>query len=134
MAPDRGVHPDAAELYYQAMYYYGNQFRGDGNAQKSYDLLRTAVEIDPDFREAWSALATIGVGWASGPLAKNKEAFIAQLEEDIATALMLNPNDHNVHVALTLWYTDLEIDIDRALEHLARAKEIAPNAAQTHVA
>lgn len=134
IAPDRGVDPDAAELYYQAMYHFGNQFRSDGNAQKSYDLLRTAVEIDPEFREAWSALAIIGVGWASGPLAKNKEAFIAQLKEDIATALKLNPNDHNVHVALVFWYSDLEIDIDRALEHLARAKEIAPNAAQTHVA
>lgn len=125
----RGTHdPEAVERYYQALHMWGNRLRKDGAVQDAYDALRSAVEIDPSLAEAWSALAVIGVTWASGPLARDKESFIAQVKRDTERALALTPDDYLVHAVLVAWYSKVEVDLAQARLHLDKAEAIAPRA------
>lgn len=128
VAPHGTRDPDAVERYYQGLHVWGNRMRKDGAAREAYDLLRSAVEIDPDFAEAWSALAVIGVSWSSGPLAREKEEFITRVKNDVERASTLRPDDYRLHAALVIWFTRVEIDLEQALSHLDKAEATAPTA------
>ncbi len=134
VAPRGNYAPEAVERYYQGLHVWGNRMRRDGAIHEAYELLRAAVEIDPGFAEAWSALAIIGVSSSSGPLSRNKEDFINQVSRDVERALQLQPEDYLVNAALVFWYTSVEIDLDRAKLHLEQAQAIAPKAGWVLVA
>ena len=131
----RGAHDsEAVERYYQGVHVWGNTLRKDGAAQEAYDLFRAAVEIDPELAEAWSALAIIGTSWASSPLAREKEDFVARVKRDIERAVTLQPDDYGLQAALVVWFTGTEVDLEQALLHLNKAAAIAPTADRVLVA
>ncbi|MEM1380987.1 MAG: winged helix-turn-helix domain-containing protein [Pseudomonadota bacterium] len=129
--PQRAIKPAALAAYYEGLHHLGNAMRNDGAAFQGYEALRRAVEIDPNFPEAWTALATTGVQWASGPLANDKEAAIRQVREDLAQALRLAADDHRTHVAHARFYANVSLDLDKARDHLAKAEALAPLATET---
>ncbi|MCQ8186071.1 winged helix-turn-helix domain-containing protein [Parvularcula sp. BGMRC 0090] len=129
--PAREIDPRALAFYYEGLHRLGSAMRRDGAAEDGYGALRSAVGIEPDFAEAWIALVSFGVRWASGPLAKDKDAFIGQLREDLAQALRLAPNDHRIHVAHAQFHAAVDLDLDRVKQHLDRAEELAPLASDT---
>jgi TolB-like protein/DNA-binding winged helix-turn-helix (wHTH) protein/Tfp pilus assembly protein PilF len=129
--PAASVDPRAAEYYYEGLHAAGNALSRDGAAEAAYDALRTAVEIDPDFPEARIALADLGVRWASGPFAKDKERFVGQLRDDIEQALRLAPDDYRAHVAASQFFGSIDLDVDAARRHVERAEALAPNAVPT---
>lgn len=129
--PARDIKPAALASYYEGLHHLGNAMRNDGAAFDGYEALRSAVEIDPNFAEAWTALATTGVQWISGPLANDKDAAVRQVREDLAQALRLAADDHRTHVAHARFYANVSLDLDRARYHLAMAEELAPLASET---
>lgn len=126
LTPSSGVDPRAVEFYYDGLQLYGKRFVSNGAVTDSRTALRTAVEIEPEFAKAWSALARIGIGWSSSPLSRDKENFVAILENDIANALALNPDDHTLHAALVRWHAFSTLDLSQARVHLQQTEALAP--------
>ena len=52
---ERAVEPEAHELYLRARYFWNK--RSPENVQKAIELLQKAIEIEPTYARAWSALA-----------------------------------------------------------------------------
>jgi TolB-like protein/DNA-binding winged helix-turn-helix (wHTH) protein/Tfp pilus assembly protein PilF len=129
--PARDIDPRALAYYYEGLHQLGNAMRHDGAADEGYQALRRAVELDPDFAEAWVALATTGVQWASGPLANDKVNFIRQVREDLAQSLRLAPDDHRTHIAHARFHAYVSLDLDKTRRHLAKAEELALLASET---
>lgn len=134
LSPRGELDPRAVDFYYEGLQRYADRFIENGSVQAAREALRAAVELEPDFAEAWSALAQIGISWSSGPLARDKDAFIARLEQEIAAALALNDDDAALHAALVAWHAQTTIDLNKARLHLARAEALAPDAVETLVA
>ena len=134
LAPDSDLDPQAIDFYYRGLQQYGNRFLENGSVQAARQSLRAAVEIEPEFAKAWSALVRIGISWSSGPLARDKEAFLDSLENDMVTALALGPDDPALHAALVQWHAKTTLDLEKAQFHLSRAEALAPDAVDTLVA
>jgi TolB-like protein/DNA-binding winged helix-turn-helix (wHTH) protein len=131
LSPDGNVDARAVEFYYEGLEAYANRFRENGSVIRAREALRSAVELEPEFAKAWVSLARIGIAWSSGPLARDKEAYVDALERDIEQALKLSPNDPGLHATLVSWHAGTTLDLARAEYHLARARELAPNAVST---
>ncbi len=127
--PSSIVSAEAASLYFKGLHDVADGLREDGAAKAGYDALRAAVKLEPDFPEAWVALAETGVLWADGPFANDHERFIAQLRHDLDMALAKAPENHRAHIAAARFHGTIDLDIDRAARHLEKAESLAPKAA-----
>lgn len=124
--PSPDVDPRAVEFYYEGLQLYGLRFVENGAVLAASEALRTAVELEPGFAKASSALAQIGIGWSSSPLSRDKENFVAVLKTDIERALALNPDDHTLHATLVGWHAYSTMDLPQARYHLERTAALAP--------
>ncbi|MEM7766502.1 MAG: winged helix-turn-helix domain-containing protein [Pseudomonadota bacterium] len=131
LSPDGNIDARAVEFYYEGLEAYANRFRENGSVIRAREALRSAVELEPEFAKAWVSLARIGIAWSSGPLARDKDAFFEELERDIEKAVLLAPNDPGLHATLVSWHAGTTLDLARAEYHLARARQLAPNAVST---
>ena len=116
---------EAYDLYLRARYLW-NQRRPDG-IERSVELFREALELDPDFALAWAGLAdAYGVLPSytnAGPesLAKGKQAALKALEIDptlaqahAALASALFEYDQNLKAAESAYLKAIELDPDYA--------------------
>lgn len=129
--PRRSVDADALELYYEGLSSWATRMTEDGLYQRAYDSLQDAVALDPEFAEAWAALAMIGATMGGSPLARDRDAFNAQTRQAFEQAVRLDPDNARVHAALVFWHSSTDIDLERARFHLDRAEALAPRSTDT---
>jgi tetratricopeptide (TPR) repeat protein len=110
--------------------YWANKWTPDG-IQKGVDYARQAIDVDPVYAEAWTALAYLFVliGFFGG--APSTEIF-ARAKAAAAKALDIDDGDVGAHA--TLAYVRLVYDWDwqGAHEESLRAIELGPNLAKGH--
>jgi serine/threonine protein kinase/tetratricopeptide (TPR) repeat protein len=91
-------------------------------------LLERAVELDPEFAEAWAMLSEYHSGMYFYEWDRSPERLV-RAERAARTALELQPGLGEAHRALGVYYYRCLADFDRALEQLTLALESLPNAA-----
>ena len=115
--------PQAYDAYLRGLALDTAQSREE--TQASLDSFRRAVELDPNFAQAWAALA-------------NRESFKyfsnnrtadqwAKAQQAMEKALQLQPEASESHAAAGSFYYYCPQDFDRALEWLGKARARAPN-------
>ena len=130
-ASSRDIDPLAYEQYLRGLSLWAdrNDRQNRWNAVQSF---ARSTEIDPGFSDAW---ASYGVSL----IASNLTDFELPQEEGnrlgfeaLTRALELDPDNARAHAGLAVHYSQMNLNIDLALEHGLRAREIAPNAAYSN--
>jgi TolB-like protein/tetratricopeptide (TPR) repeat protein len=107
-----------------------DKFRGD--VENAEQLFERATKLDPNFAEAFAGLAWID-NWmyhTFDPTAARKEKARVAAE----TAIRLQPNLPEAHLALGFYYYYCERDYQNALREFAIAKLSLPNSAEVYMA
>src|SRR5215469_7874049 len=115
--------PEAYDAYLHGLALSRSSTQSD--VDKAIQYLRRAVELDPNFVEAW-ALLSIGEAFKYFSLQKN-EAQRERARTAVETALRLAPDMADTHAALGLFYYYCVRDYDHALSELEIAKAREPN-------
>jgi tetratricopeptide (TPR) repeat protein len=125
-AVGRGHNPEAHRLFLQGRYQYSRIANADLTA--GIEMLKRAVELDPDHALAWATLGQ-AYPWASGIGLLLPDEAMKLGREAAQRALAIEPNLAEGHTALGLvrhWY---EFDLSGAQASFARALELAPGSA-----
>lgn len=125
-----GIDPLAYESYLNGTALWSLRMRNDGNRTKAFQTFQRAVEIDPEFAEAWAAIVHVGILSIGSPLSRDKEKFSRTIDLALERALELDPNNM---VALTNgahWRMKNYMDFKGALQLLERADKINPKQAE----
>lgn len=94
-------------------------------AKNVRDFCRRAVELDPNYAEAWALLARVEAEFYYDT--DHTGAQFTRAQAAAETALRLAPESADAHAAMGIfWYYCLQ-DFDRALTELNVARERAPN-------
>ena len=112
------------------MFYRPDRFRG--NTEKAEQLFEKATKLDPNFAEAFAALA-----WAHDWSYKEFDPTSARKEKARAAAveaLRLQPNLPEAHLAMGFYYYYCERDYQGALNEFAIAKLSLPNSPEVYMA
>jgi len=122
----RLLNPEAVDLYLQAV-----QRLNTGNPSNAIDLLRSAIDKDPGYAAAHSALAD-AYGWSgdAGWMPYN-EAFALQKSEALK-AIALDDSRPEPHLALALAALNQNWDWQTQDKELKRALAINANASTVH--
>jgi serine/threonine protein kinase/Tfp pilus assembly protein PilF len=125
-AVGRGRNPEAHRLFLQGRYLYTRIANAD--LASGIEMLKRAVELDPDHALAWATLGQ-AYPWASGIGLLRPHEAMKLGREAAERALAIEPNLAEGHTALGLvlqWY---EFDWAGAEASFARALELAPGSA-----
>lgn len=122
----------AYELYLQAKALFANttdSFRSNQKLPQAMRLLNEAVARDPQFLLAWCLLskAHIDYYWYGYDHTSGRLNLV---NEAAQTALRLQPDSGEAHLALAKYYYRGFRDYDRALSELAVARRTLPNDAE----
>lgn len=124
--------PEAWDRYLHALAMY----RANWNTAEEIDqieaLLTEAIALDPGFALAYAIRANVRI-WriASEPGTPTQQD---EANADVARALALQPNLPDALAASGLFQTYVALDPARAIEHLERALDAAPNDVHTQFA
>jgi TolB-like protein len=99
--------------------------RGIDNLEKVIGFERRAVELDPNYAEAWAALGIAEAEKYFFP--DHSDAQLRRVRTAAETALRLAPDMADAHAAMGIFYYHCLQDFDRALAELEIARERAPN-------
>ena len=120
------VNPEAVELYLQAI-----DRLNTGNPSTAIDLLRRAVEKDPNYAPAHASLAN-AYGWmGEAGWMPYSEAFPLQKSEALK-AIALDDSRPEPHLELGIAAMNQSWDWATQSRELQRALELNPNAANVH--
>jgi len=122
----RTDNPQAYETFLRAMALNNSQLDADNARMR--DLLREAVQLDPNFADAWAWLAAKESNRYFFPEESPAQKERARVAAE--TALRLAPNLADAIGSMGLYYYYVEKNYDEALHWLDRAREIAPNDAK----
>jgi TolB-like protein/cytochrome c-type biogenesis protein CcmH/NrfG len=115
--------PHAYEYYLRGLAQRNKSSEPD--TKQRIDAFRRAVELDPNFAEAWAMLAIEQAIIFRSPEQSN------ELEENVRhaadTALRLAPDSALAHQAMGLYYGYCRDDNQAGLEQLEIARDLAPN-------
>ena len=117
--------PEAYEVYLRARALQNKQSLGDRERLISY--CRRAVELDPNFAQAWADLAMAEAEIYFADI-HTKERF-ERARTAAETALHLAPDLPEAHRAIGIFYYYCLQDFDRALQELEFARDRLPNGA-----
>src|SRR6516162_10637215 len=119
--------PEAYDAYLHGL----ASFRGaaQSNLEKAIQYFGRAVQLDPNFAEAW-ALLSIAESYKYFGLQTN-EVQKERARTAVETAMRLAPDTVDTHAALGFFYYYCVRDYDRALSELQIAKAREPNNAVT---
>jgi TolB-like protein len=121
---ERGQHTadvGAYESYLRGRYLFLQ--RGVGSLTKAVAAHRAAVEQDPDFADAWAALAQTSVTLAAWD-PDNADAHLLPVEGAVRRALELDPESATALSAMGMMY-QFQFEWARALDYLERAAAVA---------
>src|SRR5262249_44663227 len=99
--------------------------QSDADNARMRDLLREAVQLDPNFAEAWSWLAMVESLRYFFP--EESPAQKERARNAAETALRLAPESADAQGAMGYYFYYVEKNYDEALRWLDRARAIAPN-------
>ena len=117
--------PEAYEAYLRARALQNKQSLED--RERLIEYCRHAVELDPDFAQAWADLAIAEAEVYFGDI-HTKERF-ERARSAAETAMRLAPDLAEAHSAMGLFYYYCLQDFDRALKELEFARARLPNRA-----
>ncbi len=127
----RPVDPAAHDAYLEGRYFWNKR---TGQAlTKAVDYFNQAINIDPNYAEAYSGLAdsyALLGDWEFGSLAP-REAF-PRAEAAAAKALQLDPNLGPAHASLALCLKIFDWKWQASEHELIRAIELSPSYASAH--
>jgi TolB-like protein/predicted Zn-dependent protease len=115
--------PQAYETYLRALAL--NNSQSDADNARMRDLFREAVQLDPNFAEAWSWLTVMESLRYFFP--EESPAQKERARNAAETALRLAPDSADAIGSMGLYYYYVEKNYDEALRWLDRARAIAPN-------
>src|SRR5205085_10689787 len=93
--------------------------------EKQIEFSGRAVELDPNYADAWANLALTEIYKSQTPWKSEEQKESARTAAE--TALRLAPNSANAHKAMGLFYRYCLKDDRAALAELETARERAPN-------
>jgi serine/threonine-protein kinase len=129
-APPRKETPASLEAY--DLYLRGRHLGNKFDFEPALSHLLQAVEKDPAFAPGWAALAELYVLLSTGfDVLPTREAM-PKARDAAQTALRLDPDRADAHVALGLVATCYDWDRDKARHHFDRALELNPGLASVH--
>jgi tetratricopeptide (TPR) repeat protein len=105
-----------------------NNSQSDADNARERDLLREAVQLDPDFADAWAWLAAMESTRYFFPEESPAQKQRARVAAE--TALRLAPDLADAQGSMGLYYYYVEKNYDEALLWLDRARVLAPNDAK----
>jgi len=121
---------DVATLAAYELYLRADKFKyGKAEFQEQVGLLERAIELDPDFPEAYSLLAWRYLALWLWRFADDPDATLKRAREAALKAMSLDPNDYRSHWALGQIALVGDQDHDFALAEYERAIALNPNQA-----
>jgi eukaryotic-like serine/threonine-protein kinase len=99
--------------------------RSTEDEQRYLDFSRRAVELDPQYAQAWSNLAIAEANWYLYP--ERNEAQKERARVAAETALRLAPESADAQTAIGTYYYHCLHDFDHALQNFAVARQLAPS-------
>jgi TolB-like protein len=118
------TNPEAYALYLQARH-FANQFTADGHT-RAETLLKQALDIDPDFAPAWTALGEVSVQLADPFGLRPLDEGIELARQAINRALDLDPQYAPAYAALASLEMDYEYDFTSSFQLLQQARALNP--------
>jgi TolB-like protein/Tfp pilus assembly protein PilF len=115
--------PEAYDAYLHALALLNKQ--GQDDLAKLIGFCRRAIELDPNFAEAWAQLA--GAESQKYFFPEHSAEQLARARTAAETALRLAPDLPDAHVGMGLFYYYCLRNYDRALAELSVARERVPN-------
>ncbi|MBA3830294.1 MAG: tetratricopeptide repeat protein [Chthoniobacterales bacterium] len=115
--------PQAYEFYLRALAERNRS--SDPDILRRINAYRRAVELDPNYADAWAMLAIEQANYFDGP--QKSEELEKNIRVAAETALRLAPDSARAHEAMSLYYGDCRNDNAAALAELELARELAPN-------
>jgi TolB-like protein len=115
--------PQAYEAYLHAVALRNAQSVED--QQRYIDFCRRAVDLDPNFAQAWAELAVAEANKYFFP--ERTEAQKERARVAAENALRLAPNLADAHTAMGLFFYYCQGDYENALTKLEEARQLAPN-------
>jgi serine/threonine-protein kinase len=113
------------------LYLKGLSFANAQTTAEAERLLKEAISVDPSFAKAYAALSRVYLMGEAAGVRPTMES-IAKAKAVLGTALTLNDQDAETHVAMSVLAARHEFDWTAAEQHLKRALEIDPNFAEAH--
>jgi serine/threonine protein kinase len=128
--------PQASEYFAKAVYYFGDRSFDPHNTapvQTAIDLLRSAIELDPNYADARAQLA-YAYAWSDWFIEQNQE-LVHRAEEEIDLAEKLDSALPSVHLVRSLLLCNWRgCDVERATKELLVAQKIDPSSAHGELA
>ncbi len=115
--------PQAYDLFLRANYAWMESIRGNGGFEESLRFYRAAVARDPKFALAYawlSMIQSIQIDFTRDPNLARDARLTAE------KALSLQPKLSQANCAMGLVYLHIDRDYEKALDYLARARELDP--------
>lgn len=120
--------PAAYELYLKGRYYWNK--RDTENLKRALVCYQQALQIQPDFAEAWAGLADT-YHQASGSFIENREA-IARATEAADKALALDDRLAEAHLSRAILRQRVDWDWPGAMAGFQKALEMEPGNSRAH--
>jgi Tfp pilus assembly protein PilF len=119
---------EAYALYLQSRYL--TNIRTVESLQQSYDRLKRALELDPNYADAWAALGALHVLRAGLALSQHPEEEIIQARTATRHALALDPANATAHLAVGYILEQYDWDWSGAERSFLTALQVEPGNAQ----
>ena len=119
------TNPEAYDAYLQARAFDGAQTPDD--IRRGMELLRKAVELDPNFAIAWAGLARVESEKYFGYIRTPEQ--LGRARQAAETAMRLQPELAEAHQAMGLFHYYCLQDFDRAIAELNEARTRSPGSA-----
>ena len=114
---------EAWQLFLRGRHLYQN--RGEAQLARALELLKQAVELDPDFADAWANLAAANIVYGYGQEEAYKE-FYRDGRLAALRAIEINPDNGFAHAVLGLAHTGA-FSWDEAMREYELAIRLNPN-------
>lgn len=120
--------PAAYDLFVRARDILNREGNAEGPRSRQIALLEKAVQLDPNFAQAWAELAAACAYWNFSGYGGGEERMV-QAKAAIETAMKLAPDDPEIFGNLGTYYYYGFRDYAKAAEQYERRAKLQPNAA-----
>ena len=127
--PHARQNTEAYDLYLQGLYFSNKS--DEQSLRKSIELFQRALDVDPNFGRAWTAIAKAWL-WLADAYVRPLEAY-PQVKEAASKALALDERDAEAHCYFGEAIRILDGNVAGEEAELKRALELDPNSATAHL-